>query len=58
MVWRTVPMLVRIASSSVDGRPIGTTCGMSSKDVCCHEVVKAPDDVMVGAVGSPRFGVE
>ena len=30
----------------------------SSKDVCCHEAVKAPDDVMVGAVGEPRFGVE
>ena len=31
---------------------------ISSKDVWCHETVKAPDDVMVGAVGSPRFEVE
>ena len=30
---------------------------ISSKAVCCHEVVKAPDDVMVGAMGEPRFGV-
>ena len=27
MVRRTVPILVRITGSSVDGRPIGTTCG-------------------------------
>ena len=29
----------------------------SSNLVCCHQTVKAPDDVMVGAVGEPRFGV-
>ena len=27
MVRRTVPMLVQIAKSSVDGRPIRSTCG-------------------------------
>ena len=27
MVRRTVPILVRITRSSVDGRPIRTTCG-------------------------------
>ena len=31
---------------------------MSSTLVCCHQTAKAPDDVMVGAVGEPRFGVE
>ena len=31
---------------------------MSSKDVCCQPTANAPSDVMVGAVGEPRFGAE
>ena len=29
----------------------------SSNNVCCHEVAKAPSDVMDGRGGLPRFGV-
>ena len=31
---------------------------VSSKDVCCQPTANAPSDVMVGAVGEPRFGAE
>ena len=34
MVQRTVPILVRVARSGVDGRPIRTTCGTD------HQVVR------------------
>ena len=30
---------------------------MSSNNVWCHEVAKAPSDVMRREVGEPRFGV-
>ena len=49
MVWRTVPILVRIARSSVDGRPIRTTCGTD------QQVIRTGVDGALVVVGTSEL---
>ena len=68
MVRRTVPILVLIARSSVDGRPLRTTCGTDEQVICTGvdgaymANRKLPGTTMVldrtfcGLVKSGRFG--
>ena len=49
MVRRTVPMLVQVAKSSVDGRPFRTTCGTDP------QVIHTGVDGALGSIDKQLF---
>ena len=59
MVRRTVPILVRITRSSVDGRPIRTTCGTDQQvirtgvDGALDPVCTRTDPKWYGSISDP-----
>ena len=57
MVRRTIPILVRITRSSVDGRPVRTTCG-TDQQVIRTGVDGVSDSEMLSLLCSCRLHIE